>query len=218
MAIALVAGQSASVDFSVAPSGQSVVLTNNPTTGNFVVVLVAIGNSSFPAGFAIKDANNNTYAATTKTPYNGGNSQSSGIYYLKNAPANALKTITATWSSGNASGNLFALEFSGVDTTSPFENDATANPASGSTYTTTPTYTSLNDGDLYVSATGCNGTISGANGVWTAAAGIPTAEGEGAEYFIQTTHGAQAVGYALSANGTGAAIIAAFKAATSAPS
>src|SRR5580765_8516525 len=215
MAIALVAGQNATHDWSVGATGQSVVLTNNPTAGNLVIALVAIGNGSFPAGFAVKDANNNTYVATSKTPFKGANGQSSGIFYLANAPANALKTITATWTSGNSSGDIWALEFSGANTVAPFENDATAKPVSASTYTT-PSYTSLTDGCLYVSAAGCNGTISGANGVWTAATEIPTSEGEGGEYFIQTTHGAQAVGYALSTNGTGSVIVAAFKAAETA--
>lgn len=214
MAIALVAGQNAHTTWlNSATSPQSVVLTNNPTAGSLVVVLLAQGSSTWPSGVVIKDANNNTYTATTKTPFTG-NSQGCGIFYLKNAPANALKTITLTWTSGVAASDMWALEFSGADTTAPFENDATSTNISASTYTL-PSYTSVNDGDLYVSCCGCNGTISGVGSPFTAATGIPTAEGLGGEYFVQTTHGARAVAYTLSVNGTGCSIVAAFKVAAS---
>ncbi len=213
MAIALVAGQNATTDFPTGATSRNVVLTNNPTTGNLVVVLFTSGFSTLIAGLAAKDSSNNSYVLTSKSPFLA-NVQNAAILYLKNAPANATKTITVSWTSGTGvAGDIWALEFSGVDTVSPFENDATGSPASASTYTT-PSYTTLNDGDLLVSAAGSGGTISGVGTPFTAATGIPTAQGEGGEYFIQTTHGAQAVAYTLSVNGSGAVIIAAFKAAS----
>lgn len=209
MTIALVTGQTAHTSDSGPVTTRNVVLPNNPTAGNIVVVLCA-----FPSGnsiTSIKDSVPNTYtaAATLFTA----NSNSVNIYYLPNVPSGATKTITITTSS--VTGDWWAFEFSGVVTSSPLDGTPqTAAQPSGATYST-PSITPTVSGDLLVSVSGTNGDISGVNGSWIAASTLPTSVGMGGEYQILTGSGATATGFTLSLSNTGAGMIAAFKAAAS---
>jgi hypothetical protein len=206
VAFSLVTGQSAQGQGSGVAT-LSAVLPNNPAAGNLVV---AIFCCSTGITATVKDGNNNSYTATTKTPFTG-NSNEVGMFYLLSAPANASKTITASFSP-NVSADFFVAEFSPGGQSAAFENDATATSA-GTANIALPTYTTLNNGDLMVAGCTVSGTLTGAGAPWTGwAGGVPTF-GNYAEFFIQTTAGAQAVAY-TNANTAFAGIVAAFKLVT----
>lgn len=207
MAIALVAGQVASA----VGANPAAVLPNNPAVGNFVVAAVCT-NGTADTITSVKDSNNNTYVATTKTPFTGVDTRV-GIYYLANVPSGATKTVTVTMSSG-VNNAVWVAEFSGVATTTPLETDATGNSSANGTHINSPSVTTTNDGDLLISVVGAGNTISTANSPWT---GISTVQnGNYAEYMTQGTHGVQATDFTqgVSANWNG--IIAAFTAAAAA--
>lgn len=214
MAIALVSGQVA-VNSSSNLTTCTVTLPNNPTAGNFVVVLFSFDNNTSTIT-SIKDTAGtpNNYTLTTNTPYRntssfGGTTNTTGIAYLPNVPSGATKSITITLNVAPSNTNLWAAEFSGV-AISPFENDAINHSSTAGTTINLPTYTTLNAGDLLVATCFVSGAVSSANSPWTEISTLP-ASGNAAEYTIQTSAGAQAVGWAASSS-TWAAIEAAFKA------
>ncbi len=208
--IALVPGQFAKTTVS-AQTSANVVLPNNPTTNNLVIVTF---QSNSPTGtFTCKDSAGtpNTYTATSKTPFiDGADGLAVGIFYFT-ATATATKTITVTFPS-SSSGDLFAAEFSGALTSGVFENDATATQT-GVTTVNLPTYTTVNNGDLLIGAAAPTGSLTSSNTPWTNWPAGLGGNGDASEYLIQATAGAQAVAFSAGASTNTAGIIAAFKAA-----
>lgn len=212
MAIALVSGQVASVALGSANSG-NVVLPNNPTTGNFVVVGVVLGSET--ASATVQDSAGNSYTATSSSPASA-NGLRAYIFYLVNAPANANKTITVTIGSGPTSTDVWAVEFSGLVTSSPVDVQGTKTSATTGTNINLPSITPTADGELLIGVGAALGTISVATSPWTM---IDAARnGDGAEYYIQPTAGARAIGFTQSPSSGWTAIAAAFKAAAAAAS
>jgi hypothetical protein len=224
--IALVTGQTVQANSTTA-STFTYSLPNNPTTGNFVVACCAFGNSVGITITSIQDGAGtpNTYTQVTNSPFTGTAQQTAAIAFLANAPGTANKNITWNFSNG-VTGDFWAAEFSGVVTASPQDaTPVTANPASSTTYNTTPSITTVTDGCLIVCAAGSNGDIgtpggsgggstgTGVNSPFTAFGTVGSTDGGGGEWLVQGAHGAQAINFSLSVAGTGSAIIAAFKAA-----
>jgi hypothetical protein len=194
-AIALVAGQTAAG--SCAAATCSCVLPNNPTTGNLVVALVDVGLHNT---ISVADANSNAYAATSTSPAQGGTGGqlfTTGIYYLKSAPANALKTITATAANPT---EIWCLEVSGADTVAPAETDNAHTNTATATALTDPTITTTNNGDLIVGITIVGNVVTSANAPFTDL-GI-SASGNDAEYMIQSAAGAQTINFTQSGPAT----------------
>jgi|SRR5580765_2032251 len=219
MAIALVSGQVASaINSGGSATTLNVVLPNNPTSGNFVVVCFAYLSGTLPTGFTVADSNSNSYTATTKSPFTTTQAGSGkiGIYYLLSTPANATKTITVTrlgsGSAGTNSFNIWAAEFSGVKTSAALENDASVNNSGSSTTINTPSITSTNDGDLYIGVCLAGQTISAAGSPFALISTVQN--GNAAEYYVQPTHGARAAAYTQSPTGVWDGLLAAFIAAT----
>jgi hypothetical protein len=215
VAIALVSGQNVSTHDSSGGgiTSLTVTFTNNPTTNNLVVVAGCTTSGS--TGLSVSDANSNTYTATTSTPFN----TEMGIWYLV-APSNASKSITLSWTSGATNGVFYAAEFSGAATASVFEADSAVSSGSG-TAINTPSITTTNDGDLLFAITfdtSSNLTSTPAGSPWSqVGSSADSISGQFAsEYFVQTTHGAQAVNYNVSASASWFGMVAAFKAGASA--
>jgi len=219
MTIALVSGQIAHVSDASAVATRNVVLTNNPTPGNFVVVIGAFGYASSPT-FTVKDsaATPNTYTATTSTPFlNSTTTGGVGVWYLPNVPSGATKTITIA-NNNNTAGDWTVAEFSGVATSTPLETAITGTQTSTTTINT-PSVTTTNAGDLVVGGTATAGDVSAVvttTTPWISFYTFPSTQGEGAEYVIQTSAGAATTGYTQSTAGASATLMAAFKAAASA--
>ena len=215
MAIALVSGQSA-LAFAASPATTvNVVLTNNPTAGNLVVV--GFLDEGAAGTLSVADSNSNSYTAagtlfTVTVPGNG----RMNIFYLVNAPANASKTITCTTTSG-ANLNAFAAEFSGAVTSSPLDGTPqTASAGANNTAITTPSITTTVNGDLIFGLAFAGGTITAVGGSFTFVGGGADSNGNAAEWMVQSTAGAQAVNYTQSPSALWSGMVAAFKAAATA--
>jgi hypothetical protein len=214
LAIARVSGQSASTAFgAVAPGAHAITLTNNPTAGNLVVVGIFI--SSTVATLTVADSASNSYTATTSSPAtSSGVGGRASIFYLKNAPANASKTINITLAGATTDLNAWVQEYSGADTSaSVLERDAVHTSATSSTAINDPTITTTGDGDLLFCACGAGQTISTANSPWAGVGSV--GNGNYAEDMIQSAHGSQAINFTQSPAGQWCAVVAAFAAAGS---
>ena len=228
MAIALVTGQLAQASSS-GVSSFTISLPNNPTPGNFVVAAVAFGNNSSITASSVKDtaATPNTYTATAAGTFTA-NAQSTGIWFLPNTPASATKSVAWTFT-GSVFGDFFLGEFSGAATSSPQDVTAVTAAIASSTHYITPSITTVTNGDLIVCAAASNGDVGTVGGTGTGATGngvnapftgfsnVGSTNGGGGEYLIQATAAARPLDFSLSAAGTGAGAIAAFKAAAAAP-
>jgi hypothetical protein len=208
MTISFVTGQSTSNGISAA--SLTLTLPNNPTVGNLVCVALQCSSGTT---YTVADSNGNNYTSTPAGPVteNGG-AGIAQIFYLRNAPANASKSVIVTAGSGTPTivGEVF--EFSGADTTSsPIDVEVTHNSATSQTNINDPTITSGKDGELlFFTCTALGGAMTAINSPWTglfAFGGTGTAGG----YFIQPTHGSQAISLTQTSAGAWAAIITAFK-------
>jgi hypothetical protein len=206
--VALVAGQTATAASGFGTSPFTITLPNNPTTNNLVVV--AIEANSSVTGIAVADTNGNAYTATTASLFTA-SGRKLGIYYLV-APANAIKTITVTITTPTAFTTGWAAEFSGTATAAPFERDATASFGGAGTTINTPSITTTNNGDLLVAIAAGYVALTGVTAPWTA---ISTQAGDNgwSEYYVQSSAGAQAVGFTMGSSSNWDAMSAAFKAA-----
>jgi hypothetical protein len=172
----------------------SAVLTNNPASGDVVCVGVAWGDGSttnLPASISVQDANGNAYTKSTNSPDN--NNANTGVvynFYLANAPANASKTITATFSNPGAGGfaEITADDFAVSGGTASF--DADAKGSGTGTTANTPTITQVGAGELFFFyMTTQNGTSS-VNAPWTQ--GAITAFSDATGYLLSSS-GNQAI-------------------------
>lgn len=185
-----------------------------PTIGNLVVAVFQIQPTSI-TGFGIKDANNNVYTLTPKSPFTTTTPAISQYFaYLSPAPANATAAITASWTGTSTYYNFWLEEFSVSNgTMAVLDADFTANNTTGATAINTPTITPSGiQGELLYAATAPAGVVTaptaGATaGVWTGAAG-GIVGGNMAEYDLSAT-AAQAVDFTQNAvqpwNGMGMA-------------
>jgi hypothetical protein len=175
-----------------------VVLNADPTPGNLVCVVLGFqtdGGSGTPARISltsIKDSNNNSYTPSTSSPKNGDTNAQAGsciAAYLLKAPANATKTITATYTVAGGTfydGAIWADEFSYTGTAS-FDKDATGAANSGAGINT-PAITPTNSGELVYVGCSAPAGITAVGVGWTESAGghNPSAPG-GAEYLLSSS-------------------------------
>jgi hypothetical protein len=179
-------------------TSQAVVLTNNPAAGDLVIVgfTWANGAGSTPTTPTLVDSASNSYTLTTNSPSTaqGATAGFDYIFYLLSAPANATKTLTATYQDTGAgavhAAILTADDFTVSGGTVTFNNDAAGSGTTGTTINT-PSITANAAGDLeYAHASSANA-ISSVDSPWTQGA-------------IDTD--GQASGYILSASGSSTAI------------
>lgn len=192
-------------------------LGSNPSTGNTVVVAVFIGNSVVPSSITVQDGNNNTYAASTHSPFDDHASSGGiyGFYYLVNAPANASKAITVTFGSGSPGGTLWLEEFGGG--VAVFDKDATGNQTfAGTSFTGVSIIPTGSNELLYCFGSALGGNLTNpladaTQGVWTGAhGGIDALSGGDAEYVLSAS-GSTGCNFTDGQTGdTGGAILIAF--------
>lgn len=125
-----------------------VTLTNNPAAGDVVCLggVWSDGTANPPASYSIADSNSNAYTRSTNSPLTT-NNQSAYAYYLNNAPANATKTITASYSNTGGGGyaEVVADDFAVSGGTSAFDQDAKASGTGTSPNTPTLTVSGSNE-------------------------------------------------------------------------
>ncbi len=217
MAYALVSGQTAQAFNSPAAAGTpfTATLTNNPTTGNLVVVLASTSGANTIATFTVQDGavSPNTYTPTTNSQLlctNIGNAYVGIWYFIATATAN--KAISITLSSAAANGlDIWVAEFSGNAASSPLDTDAISITATTNTACTTPSIAPAGSGELFVNIIQPATAITAVNAPWTAIGTFATSKtGAAAAFVINAGSGSEAVNDTQSGTGVWGAIEAAF--------
>lgn len=148
-------------------------LTNNPALGDVVCVGIVWFNATGtpPASLTVADGNSNAYTKSTHSPssVNAANVGHAYIFYLNNAPANASKSIVATYTDPGASGavELLADDFTVSGGTSAFDLDVAGNSTIAGTTINTPTVTRTGTGELLYCYAAPQSSITSVNTPWT---------------------------------------------------
>lgn len=130
------------------------------TTGNLVCVMIRYDESLSVS--SVTDTAGNTYTQAGTTADSGAGKLD--IWYAKNIAGNASNVVTANLSGSAAFCVVRAVQYSGLDTSSPLDVTAKGTVASGTTVSTSPAK-STSQADEVVVACGQASTLTGA---WTA--------------------------------------------------
>jgi hypothetical protein len=172
-------------------------LPNNPTLGDLVVAgfTWANGAGTAPSTPTVVDSNSNAYTLSTKSP-SSTQAAAAGfdyVFYLLSAPANASKTLKATYQdTGGGAVHAAILQADDFNVTGSisFFADAVGSGTTGGTINT-PTISSNSAGDLlYCHATPAN-SISSVNSPWTQ--GVIDGDGQASGYILSASTGGTAL-------------------------
>ncbi len=189
----------------VAGSGSGTFPTS---AGDCIAVFVVWGSTSITVT-SVTDVAGNTYTAQTSCPRSDG--FSSGQWWVaKNVTGNAANAATANFSSTVAYVAIHALEYSGVDTSSPVDVNPAAGAGSGATLTSASfTTTSANEVLLVGgnAASYITFTAGGSYTIQTQDSATPTGPISATEDLIVTST-QSSVTASMTQSGTGAWLIA----------
>jgi len=148
-------------------------LANNPAAGDLVCVgfLWFNGTGGTPASLTIVDSNGNAYTKSPHSP-SGVNALNVGqayTFYLNNAPANASKSIIATYTDPGAGGavELIVDDFPVSGGTSAFDMDVAGNSTVAGTTINTPTVTRTGTGELLYCYASPQSAVTSVDSPWT---------------------------------------------------
>ena len=193
-----------------------ITCTLNVTTGNFVIVNLRCTQSSSVTISSVSDTAGNTWTVGSKL--NIGTNTMIQSAYAYNVTGNASDVITVNYSSTAGFAQIWADQFSGIQTSStPFDSTATG---TGGTSVTSGTYSTVQNNELayaIASAESASGSWTAGTG-FTAAQAAPASQGVASfsEYQIYSSI-QSGVTASVSGNTTGAAaglIVYTFKAVT----
>lgn len=145
----------------------SATLGSNPTTGDTLCVGVLFydGTTTAPT-FTVQDGNSNNY--TVESHNTGATNMADAGYlgqaYLVNAPANADKVITVTFSKACSIAAVWVDDFAVSGGTSAYDNGAVGN---GATAITTPTIPVAGSNELLYCVVADSTDVGAANSPWT---------------------------------------------------
>lgn len=185
----------------------TLTLTNPPTTGDLVIVVVQVVSPS--KAITVTDGASHSYTATTHSPATDGTFVTFGIWYLV-APSGSSATLNIAWGGGSFQWNAWAQEYTGNAAASPLEQEQDITSGSPSqTNINLPSYTPTNANDLIV-ATASAG--SGFNSVGAGYSVIDAVQGASAAVDeIQTTATATGTYMNINSAATWFGMVAAFK-------
>jgi hypothetical protein len=181
-------------------------------TGVAAGSLLTVGAIQFGSSTTTATCSDGTSYAASQRGVDTTDNSSCYVFYLKNAGAGS-HTVTVTWSTSIAAGNsvIWFTEWSGVDTTSPFDIDAASTtPGAASTTINTPSITPPSTADLLYCVAAGGGTISAVNSPWTQGT-IVSGDADG--YILSGTTSPTAVNMTQT-SGKWSAVAIAFKATT----
>ena len=203
-------------NYATPQSSQTSVTEPFPVTqiaGDLNVIVVGWNNSSAVVN-SVSDSSGNVYSlAVGPTQVSGAITQS--IYYAKNihsAAANA-NVLTIKFSGSAASPDIRILEYSGLDTVSPFDVAVSASGQSASS--ATPSVAVSNPGDLILGANIVLSSTTGPGSSFTQRI-LTSPDGDIVEDRVASTAGNYSASAPLSASAAWIMQMVAFKAATSA--
>jgi hypothetical protein len=164
-------------------------LTNNPAQNDLVVCAVIWWNGTnngTPASMTVSDGSGNTFTKSPNSPVYA-NVSPVYLFYLANAPANANKTITATFTSTSGADGIVCDDFTVSGNPVSLDADNAGGGASGATVNT-PTITVSGSGELLYAAANPGGALSTAGGSWTLGGnGIMLHIAGGSEYILSAS-------------------------------
>lgn len=214
-AYALVSGQTAQCN-TTASLTCTATLTNNPTSGNLAAaiwcVYTAVGSLPI-TDFVVKDGAGtpNTYTDTPNpilaSTVLGNDSYCGASYLVAGATANKAVTLTVTAASV-LNIDMWVVEFSGNPASSLVNIDKGDGTGVG-TAMVLPSITTTTNGTLILGIGFPTGSITSANSPFTGIASIGP-DGVYAEYFVQTTAGAQTINFTQDSGGNYIGYAAAF--------
>jgi hypothetical protein len=158
---------------STAGASPATTTVSLPSVAANHVVMASVMYLGTATGFtmAMTDGNGHSFTQTPASPCISSSGQKVWMFYFLNTPA-ASMTITATPSVAHGI-SVHAVEFAPVTGRATFDNDACANPSSGTTPINSPSLTPIRSGLLYAGAipdpTTGTGQISGVGAGWTEA-------------------------------------------------
>lgn len=137
----------------------------NTTTGNTIIVMVGTnGSSNFVS--SITDSQSNTYSKAGSDSTAGGAGEIE-IWYAKNITGGTTPTLTVNMNTTNGT-SFIAREYSGLDTTAPFDkfsgSGANSSAASSGATATTTQASELVVGAVFVSISSGSDTVSAGSG------------------------------------------------------
>lgn len=190
---------------SIASSGTTVAvtLTSNPATGDAVACAV-IGFPTSLTISSITDGNSNAYTVTPNSPSTaqGGSARIIWLAYLLNAPSNANKTITATFSGSITFASVIRCDqFHRSSGTWTFDTDVVGSGTSAPPVNTPSITPSVSGELLYAGLTIANAAdVTGVGGSWTQSAGGIDSSNKFhlTEYILSAASGATAANFTLS--------------------
>jgi hypothetical protein len=166
----------------------TVTLTNNPGLGDLVCVGFTWfdGSAGLPASLTVQDSNGNVYVPTPNSPTGFNAMAQNYIFYLLDAPANASKTITATYTDPGAGGATImdVDDFALSAGKALLDTDSTGS-GTGTTAINSPTVVRNGNSELlfsyYVSEFG----VTSVNAPWTQ--GAIDADGNATGYILSSS-------------------------------
>lgn len=197
----------------------SVVLPVNPVTGDLVVLSMQCTGAISAVTFV--DSASNSYTQPAGVPFAGVSPKPIYVAYFLSAPANANKTIVASWTTSSFC-QLYADQFHSTVTPVAYDKSSTgAGTASGGGAVATPSLTPTNASELLYSAMSTGGygggpspTAGGTQGVWTGTTGGPLNGVFISEYDLSASV-ATAVDYVIAASTAYSGVTVAFSAGAS---
>lgn len=144
--------------------------------GNLNVVFCS-HNGATAAASSVTDTAGNTYSALTSRA----NTVYGRIFYAKNTVGHAANVATCNLSAGAVARSVITMEYSGIDTSTPFDVEASGQ-VGGNTTVTSGAFTTTQANEVvvaFVRSVGTQGTFTaGANFTLRQNDGIPTSQSE----------------------------------------
>jgi hypothetical protein len=163
------------------------VLTSNPAVGDLVCCMIFAYFSM--TLLTVKDGNGNSYTVTPHSPSSAEDASAGSVWlaYLLNAPANADKTITATFAANPSGASIFVDDFTVAGGTAAFDSDAAASAAGATSPIATPSITPSGSGELFYSGACPSSGLTGVGGSWVQNSAGVGPSGEDAAYILSVS-------------------------------
>jgi hypothetical protein len=186
----------------------AITLTNNPTAGNLVIVMMLDEGGANTSLTSLQDANGNSY--TVASPFVGHYGRC-WVGYFNSVPSNASQNLTVVFPFAPGSGllDVFAVEVPVSGGSVIFDQFVGSSPNSSSPVTS-PSFTPFQAGEFFYSAVDIVHTTTGVGGSWTSG-GSNNVNGNADEYQISGTGSTTTVNYTFTgAAGFSDAVVACF--------
>jgi len=125
------------------------------TAGNAVYIYAVFKAACGASTLTVSDLDSDTFTAIGSKVANASGAMCSYMWYCKNLVGNASEKYTVNWTGGGSAPLSFSvIQFSGQDTSSPFDQTATPGFGNVATTATTGTWTTTSANEIMVTGMG----------------------------------------------------------------